>query len=161
MKRMHIHVGVKNIAEGVKFYSALFGAEPTKQMPDYAKWMLDDPRLNFAISTRSGKQGVDHLGFQVDDEKALSALREQLRQADIATFDEGETVCCYAESDKSWLQDPAGIAWEAYQTMSDAQLFSDKKASADNACCTPVSIPLVAAPASCCEPSDNNNSGCC
>ncbi len=126
MKRMHIHVGVKDIAEGVKFYSALFGAEPTKQMADYAKWMLDDPRLNFAISTRSGKQGLDHLGFQVEDEKELSAMREQLQKADIATYDEGETVCCYAESDKSWLQDPAGIAWEAYQIMGDAQLFSGK-----------------------------------
>ncbi len=161
MKRMHIHVGVKDIAEGVKFYSALFGAEPSKQMVDYAKWMLDDPRLNFAISTRSGKQGVDHLGFQVEDESELSAMREQLREADIATYDEGETVCCYAESDKSWLQDPAGIAWEAYQTMGDVQLFSDKAGSDESACCTPVSIPVVALSSSCCEPSDNNNSGCC
>ncbi|MBD3635587.1 MAG: VOC family protein [Methylophaga sp.] len=161
MKRMHIHVGVKDIAEGVKFYSALFGAEPTKQMADYAKWMLDDPRLNFAISTRSGKQGLDHLGFQVEDEKELSAMREQLQKADIATYDEGETVCCYAESDKTWLQDPAGIAWEAYQTMGDAQLFSGKAESEDSACCAPVSIPVVAAPSSCCEPSDNNKSGCC
>jgi catechol 2,3-dioxygenase-like lactoylglutathione lyase family enzyme len=161
MKRMHIHVGVKDMAEGVKFYSALFGAAPSKQMPDYAKWMLDDPKLNFAISTRSGKQGVDHLGFQVEDETELNAMREQLRAADIAMFDEGETVCCYAESDKSWLQDPAGIAWETYQTMGDAQLFSDKAASDDSACCTPVSIPVVAASSGCCEPSDKNNSGCC
>jgi catechol 2,3-dioxygenase-like lactoylglutathione lyase family enzyme len=158
---MHIHVGVKDIAEGVKFYSALFGATPSKQMPDYAKWMLDDPRLNFAISTRSGKQGVDHLGFQVDDETELDSMREQLRAADIAMFDEGETVCCYAESDKSWLQDPAGIAWETYQTMGDAQLFSDKAASDDSACCAPVSIPVVPASSGCCEPSDNNSSGCC
>ena len=161
MKRMHIHVGVKDIAEGVKFYSALFGSEPSKQMPDYAKWMLDDPRVNFAISTRSGKQGVDHLGFQVEDESELSEMRDRIRQADIDMFDEGETVCCYAESDKSWVQDPAGIVWEAYQTMADAQLFSAKAASEDSACCAPVSIPVVAAESSCCEPSDNNNSGCC
>lgn len=162
MKRMHIHVGVKDIAEGVKFYSALFGAEPSKQMTDYAKWMLDDPRLNFAISTRSGKQGVDHLGFQVDDDTELNAMREQLRAADIAMFDEGETVCCYAESDKSWLQDPAGIAWETYQNMGDAELFSAKNTDSNSACCVPVSIPVVAAPqSSCCEPSDNSNSGCC
>lgn len=162
MKRMHIHVGVDNIADAVKFYSALFGAEPDKQKPDYAKWMLDDPRINFAISTRSGKQGLDHLGIQVDDEAELSEMRQRISQAEIDMIDEGETVCCYAESDKSWLQDPAGIAWEAYQTMGDAQLFSQKEAQGESACCAPVSIPVVAAPSNgCCEPSDNNDSGCC
>lgn len=161
MKRMHIHVGVDDIAESVKFYSALFGAEPAKQMPDYAKWMLEDPRVNFAISTRSGKKGLDHLGMQVDDEAELAELRQRIRQADIDLVDEGETVCCYAESDKSWVQDPAGIAWEAYQTMADAQLFSEKAANEQTACCSPVSIPIVAATSGCCEPSDNNNSGCC
>ncbi|GAB4291354.1 MAG: ArsI/CadI family heavy metal resistance metalloenzyme [Methylophaga sp.] len=163
MKRMHIHVGVDDIAESVKFYSALFGAKPDKQKADYAKWMLDDPRVNFAISTRSGKKGLDHLGFQVDDEMELNQMRAQLREADIGLFDEGETVCCYAASDKSWLQDPAGIAWEAYQTMGDAQLFSEKTAASDSVCCSPVSIPVVEAgsAASCCDTSDKNDSGCC
>jgi catechol 2,3-dioxygenase-like lactoylglutathione lyase family enzyme len=161
MKRMHVHVGVKNIDEAVKFYSALFGAEPDKKMPDYAKWMLEDPKLNFAISTRSGKEGVDHLGIQVDNEAELSDMRKRISQAEIDVIDEGETVCCYAESDKSWIQDPAGIAWEAYQTMGDAQLFSAKEDNAQGACCTPVSIPVVAVSSSCCEPSDSNSSGCC
>jgi catechol 2,3-dioxygenase-like lactoylglutathione lyase family enzyme len=161
MKRMHVHVGVKNIDEAVTFYSALFGAEPNKKMPDYAKWMLDDPKLNFAVSTRSGKEGVDHLGIQVENEAELSEMRKRISQAEIDVIDEGETVCCYAESDKSWVQDPAGIAWEAYQTMGDAQLFSAKDDNTQSACCTPVSIPVVAASSSCCEPSDSNSSGCC
>lgn len=161
MKRMHVHVGVKNIDEAVTFYSALFGAEPNKKMPDYAKWMLEDPKLNFAVSTRSGKEGVDHLGIQVENEAELSEMRKRISQAEIDVIDEGETVCCYAESDKSWVQDPAGIAWEAYQTMGDAQLFSAKDDNTQSACCTPVSIPVVAASSSCCEPSDSNSSGCC
>lgn len=160
MKRMHIHVGVDNISESVKFYSALFGAEPAKQMPDYAKWMLDEPQVNFAISTRSGNKGVDHLGIQVDNEAELGEMRQRIGQADIDVIDEGETVCCYAESDKSWVQDPAGITWEAYQTMGDAQLFSKTESKAESACCSPVSIPVVADNTACCEPSDNN-SGCC
>lgn len=161
MKRMHVHVGVKNIDEAVTFYSALFGAEPDKKMPDYAKWMLEDPKLNFAISTRTGKEGVDHLGIQVENEAELSDMRKRISKAEIDVIDEGETVCCYAESDKSWVQDPAGIAWEAYQTMGDAQLFSAKVDNTQSACCTPVSIPVVAASSSCCEPSDSNSSGCC
>jgi len=161
MKRMHIHVGVEDIATGVKFYSALFGAQPSKQMPDYAKWMLDDPRINFAISTRTGKTGVDHLGLQIENEAELDEIRDRINGNDIDMYDEGETVCCYAESDKSWLQDPAGIAWEAYQTMGEAQLFSEKQEVGESACCVPVSIPVVAAESSCCEPTDKNNSGCC
>lgn len=136
MKRMHIHVGVDNIEQGIKFYSALFGAAPAKQKDDYAKWMLEDPRVNFAISTRA-KAGVDHLGLQVDDEGELAALRERLTQADMSLFDEGETVCCYAKSDKSWVTDPAGIAWEAYQTMGDVQLFSSNETPSEKACCPP------------------------
>jgi catechol-2,3-dioxygenase len=161
MKRMHVHMGVKSIDEAVKFYSALFGAEPTKQMPDYAKWMLEDPKLNFAISTRSGKEGVEHLGIQVENEAELSEMRQRLSQTEVDVIEEGERVCCYAESNKSWVQDPAGIAWEAYQTMGDAQLFSTQAESSESACCTPVSIPLVAVRSSCCEPSDSNSSGCC
>lgn len=161
MKRMHIHVGVDDISESVTFYSALFGAEPAKVKDDYAKWMLDDPKLNFAISTRSGKQGVEHLGIQVENAAELSEMRKRISQAEIDAFDEGETVCCYAESDKTWLQDPAGIAWETYQTMADAQLFSQTKEASDTACCTPVKIPVVTAKSDCCEPSDNDKSGCC
>ncbi|MEZ4287755.1 MAG: ArsI/CadI family heavy metal resistance metalloenzyme [Polyangiales bacterium] len=139
MKRMHIHVGVDNLDESIKFYTALFGAEPTKVKTDYAKWMLDDPRLNFAISTRT-KTGVDHLGLQVDDDDELSSVRERLKNADMALFGEGQTVCCYAESDKSWVKDPSGISWEAYRTMNDVRLFSSDVTSVDGgACCAPKS----------------------
>lgn len=136
MKRMHIHVGVDKLDDSIKFYSALFGAEPVKTRDDYAKWMLDDPRINFAISTRA-KSGVDHLGLQVDEQHELDALRERLETADMSLFDEGETVCCYARSDKSWVTDPAGIAWEAYQTMEDVQLFSGSAVPEEGACCAP------------------------
>jgi catechol 2,3-dioxygenase-like lactoylglutathione lyase family enzyme len=137
MKRMHIHVGVKDLEESVRFYSALFGAEPVKHKPDYAKWMIDDPRVNFAISTRAGKTGVDHMGIQVDDMGELAALREQMSAANISTHSDGETTCCYAKSEKSWVEDPDGIAWEAYHTMEDAQIFSDKDVARDSACCVP------------------------
>ena len=122
-KRMHIHVGVENIADSLRFYTALFGVQPVKVKDDYAKWMLDDPRINFAISTRA-RRGVDHLGLQVEEEHELDHIRQRLTAADMALFDQGETVCCYARSEKSWVTDPSGIAWEAYQTMQDVQLFS-------------------------------------
>ena len=134
MKRMHLHVGVENLQESIRFYTALFGAAPVKVKDEYAKWMLDDPRINFAISTRVGV-GVDHLGLQVDEEAELDELRVRLKDADMTLFGEGETVCCYSRSDKSWLTDPAGIAWEAYRTMDDAQFF--RAADATSACCTP------------------------
>jgi hypothetical protein len=119
---------VNDLEQNIRFYSALFAAQPSKIEADYAKWMLDDPCINFAISTRSEKTGVDHLGIQVDSQEELQALRERLRAADLALFDEGETVCCYARSDKTWVKDPSGVAWETYQTMADAQLFSSESA---------------------------------
>lgn len=124
MKRMHIHVAVEQLDQSIKFYSALFGAEPEVTKTDYAKWMLDDPRINFAISTRSGKTGFDHMGLQVDEDSELEALRDGLENADMSLFDEGETVCCYARSNKSWVQDPSGIPWEVYKTMENVELFS-------------------------------------
>lgn len=157
MKRMHIHIGVDDIENSVKFYNALFGAEPVKLMPDYAKWMLEDPRINFAISTRVSQKGVNHLGLQVDNEVELNDVRQRLQQADIETFDDGTTVCCYAESEKSWVRDPAGVAWEAYQTMADAQIFSAGETTTDNACC----IPVVEESTGCCDEKSDNTSGCC
>lgn len=133
MKRMHVHVGVKSIEESVRFYSALFGAEPAKVKPGYAKWMLDDPCLNFAISTLTEKTGVDHMGLQVDDAGELNVLREQMSAANISTHSDGETTCCYATSEKSWVEDPDGIAWEAYHTMEDAQIFSGGDAVIEDA----------------------------
>lgn len=135
MKRMHIHVGVEKLDDGIRFYNALFGEEPSKITDDYAKWMLDDPRINFAISTRVNR-GVDHLGFQVEEAEELDAVRVRLKQADMTLFDEGETVCCYARSDKSWVTDPAGTAWEAYLHMEDVQRFSEATPSMEGgACC--------------------------
>lgn len=137
MKRMHINIGVENLDQSIKFYSALFGAEPVKTKIDYAKWMLDEPSVNFAISTRSGKRGLDHLGLQVDSDSELEGLRERLKGADMSLFDEGEIVCCYARSDKSWVKDPAGIAWEAYKTMEDVQFFAEDDGAKGEACCAP------------------------
>lgn len=137
MKRMHINIGVENLDQSIKFYSALFGAEPVKTKSDYAKWMLDEPSVNFAISTRSGKRGLDHLGLQVDSDSELEGLRERLKSADMSLFDEGEIVCCYARSDKSWVKDPAGIAWEAYKTMEDVQFFAEDDGVKDEVCCAP------------------------
>jgi catechol 2,3-dioxygenase-like lactoylglutathione lyase family enzyme len=139
MKRLHVHVGVKDLPDSVKFYNALFGAKPVKLKSDYAKWMLDGPRVNFAISTRAAKVGVDHMGIQVDDADELGALRDQMSQANITTHSEGETVCCYARSEKSWVEDPNGLAWEAYHTMADAQIYSSNGVGveASAACCTP------------------------
>lgn len=156
MKRLHIHVGVDNIQESVRFYSALFGAQPAKTKADYAKWLLDDPHVNFAVSTRANAKGVDHLGIQVDDEAELTALRGQIEAAELPVTEEGETVCCYAKSDKSWVQDPAGIAWEAYRTMEDAEMFAGKSATAESACCTPETKGTP----NCCEPSEKTV-GCC
>lgn len=137
MKRFHIHIGVDKLDESIRFYSALFGAEPVKAKPDYAKWMLDDPRVNFAISTRAKTTGVDHLGIQVEEERELNELRSRFETADMPVLEEGTTTCCYARSDKSWVQDPAGIPWEAYRTMEDAQFFSENASGAEGACCAP------------------------
>ncbi|MEX0964450.1 MAG: ArsI/CadI family heavy metal resistance metalloenzyme [Pseudohongiellaceae bacterium] len=148
MRRMHINVGVEDLNKSIKFYTALFGAEPVKTKPDYAKWMLEDPRINFAISSHTGKRGVDHLGLQVDEDGELEELRERLRAADMSLFDEGETVCCYARSEKSWVQDPSGVAWEAFKTMEDVQLFSEPEQMQGDACC----VPDTGSKSACCTP---------
>lgn len=156
MKRFHIHIGVDKLDEAIRFYSALFGAEPVKMKPDYAKWLLDDPRVNFAISTRIKTKGMDHLGIQVEEECELTELRDRLKAADMAVVAEGETTCCYARSDKSWVQDPAGIPWEAYRTMEDAQLFAGQPKKAESVCCTPE----TKGQPDCCIPS-KKTAACC
>ena len=139
MKRFHVHVGVKDLNESIQFYSQLFGQKPTKEKEDYAKWMLEDPRINFAISTRV-EEGVDHLGFQVDESAELNELTDRLKKADLGIYSEGTTTCCYAESEKAWVKDPAGIAWETYHTMGDVEFFKEKsKEALTNACCPPKS----------------------
>lgn len=138
MKRFHIHVGVKDLNHSVQFYSTLFGQRPTKLKNDYAKWMLEDPKINFAISTRV-TVGVDHLGIQVEESDELSVITERLKKADLGVYGEGATTCCYASSEKAWVKDPAGIAWETYHTMADVEVFSEmkKEAPAASACCAP------------------------
>ena len=135
MKRMHIHVSIDDLSKSIDFYSNLFGCEPTKLKKDYAKWMLDDPKVSFAISSCGANVGIDHLGFQVESAGELDAVRERLKKADMQTFDDGESTCCYAKSDKTWVEDPSGIAWETYRTMDDASISSDA-ASKETACCT-------------------------
>lgn len=141
MKRFHVHLHVDDLSKSIAFYSKLFAAEPTRVETDYAKWMLDDPRINFAISTRGNAPGVDHLGFQVDDAAELADLKARAEAADMALLDEGETTCCYARSDKHWITDPQGIAWEHFHSLSNIPVFSeDKKEAAApeaSACCAP------------------------
>lgn len=136
MKRFHIHVHVDDLAKNIAFYSAMFNEQPARAEADYAKWMLADPPVNFAISTRGSATGVDHLGIQVDNKEDLEALRAQAAKADMAIFDDGETSCCYARSDKYWVTDPQGIAWEQFHTLDSIPVFSERQAqSAEAACC--------------------------
>ncbi len=140
MKRFHVHLHVDDLARSIGFYSKLFAAEPTRVETDYAKWMLDDPRVNFAISTRGHKPGIDHLGLQADDAAELGELKARAQAADRALLDEGETTCCYARSEKHWVTDPQGIAWEHFHTLGDVPLFSlpaAAAATAEAAACCP------------------------
>jgi catechol 2,3-dioxygenase-like lactoylglutathione lyase family enzyme len=120
MKRFHVHVSVEDLSKSITFYSTLFGAAPSVAQADYAKWMLDDPRVNFAISRRGTAKGIDHLGFQVDAAEELTALKSQLQRADASLVEEMGTTCCYAESDKYWVTDPQGIAWETFHSLRGA-----------------------------------------
>lgn len=139
MKRMHLHVSVEDINKSIDFYSTLFGAAPTVSKPDYAKWMLDDPLVNFAISKRGAKAGLDHVGIQVENDTELEAIKARLQNAELSLVSEEGTTCCYAKSDKHWVQDPSGIAWETYRTLDSAPTFGGQEtAASDSACCVPV-----------------------
>ncbi|MDP4300275.1 ArsI/CadI family heavy metal resistance metalloenzyme [Leptothrix discophora] len=139
MKRFHVHAHVDDLTASIAFYSRMFGAEPTRVESDYAKWMIEDPRINFAISTRGSTPGIDHLGIQTDSAEELAELKARAESADLALHDVGETTCCYARSDKHWLTDPQGIAWEHYHTLDSIPVFSEKAAAAEpaSACCPP------------------------
>lgn len=137
MLRMHLHVSVENLEESIAFYNALFGADPTVKKPDYAKWMLDDPRVNFAISQRGAQVGLDHVGIQVETVDELAEIKARLDYAALATITQEGTTCCYAKSDKHWVQDPSGIAWETYLTLDSALTFNDANTQASGACCAP------------------------
>jgi catechol 2,3-dioxygenase-like lactoylglutathione lyase family enzyme len=158
MKRFHVHVAVPNLAESVRFYSTLFGAPPTVTKDDYAKWMLEDPRVNFAISQRGAKVGINHLGFQVDSDDELEALHTQLESADQAVVAETGANCCYAKSDKYWITDPQGIAWETYHSLGSIPIFGSdarEEAPTTSACCAPAATTCGATVA------NDARSGCC
>jgi catechol 2,3-dioxygenase-like lactoylglutathione lyase family enzyme len=170
MKRFHVHLGVPDLAASVRFYSDLFGLAPSVEKADYAKWMLEDPRVNFAISQRGSRLGVNHLGLQADNADELADLRTHFAAADASTMvDETNVSCCYARSDKHWVRDPQGIAWEAFHSLGTVPLFGDEpeaapascgvaavgsaNAAVRAACCAPTSIAAPAAAASgCCAP---------
>lgn len=141
MKRFHVHAHVTDLQASIAFYSKLFAAEPTRIESDYAKWMLEDPRINFAISTRGNAAvGVDHLGFQTDDASELAELKARATAADMALLDQGETNCCYARSEKHWVTDPQGIAWEHFHTLDNIPVFGEGTREVEaqaSACCAP------------------------
>ena len=166
MKRFHAHVHVDDLAQSIAFYSKLFAAAPTRVEADYAKWMLEDPRVNFAISTRGAKPGLDHFGMQTDDAAELAELKARAEAADMTLLDEGNTTCCYARSEKHWVTDPQGIAWEHFHTLGDIPVFNEAApSSAAGACCAPsAAAPAPAAPrAACCGPATatTTKTSCC
>lgn len=168
MKRLHVHVGVESLEQSIRFYSTLFAAEPTVIKSDYAKWMLEDPRVNFAISAGSdAAKGIEHLGIQVESAQELTEVYDRLRAADRPVLEEGATTCCYAKSEKSWIADPQGVVWEAFFTNGESTVYGDSPALAalsDNAgeasCCVPA---MPAQQGDCCDPRPAvpATAGCC
>jgi catechol 2,3-dioxygenase-like lactoylglutathione lyase family enzyme len=155
MKRMHVHMAVEDLDQSIRFYSTLFAAGPTVVKPDYAKWMLEDPRVNFAISTHGGKApGLDHLGIQVEDGTELQEVYGRLEKAEAPVLEEGQTTCCYAQSEKSWIADPQGVSWETFLTTGESTVYGK-------------SAPVPARGGACCGPSvttdskDDTTSSCC
>jgi catechol 2,3-dioxygenase-like lactoylglutathione lyase family enzyme len=152
MKRLHVHVAVEDLGKSIGFYSTLFGAEPAVVKPDYAKWMLDDPRVNFAISARARAAGVDHLGIQVESGEELAELAGRLKAAGEVTRDQEATTCCYAKSDKAWVNDPSGLRWETFYTFGEATTYGEDEpgaaAEAPKTSCCPA--PAVAPSKACC-----------
>jgi hypothetical protein len=156
MKRLHVHVSVGDLSESINFYSALFAVRPSVIKPDYAKWMLDDPRMNFAISARGRTPGLDHLGIQVEDNAELGDVYARLKVADRPVTEQGNTTCCYSKSEKSWIVDPSGISWEAFLTHGESTVYGDGTGERAN-------DPRIAAAASesCCAPKTAATSACC
>ena len=158
MKRLHLHVGVSDLDGSIAFYSTLFGAAPTTLKADYAKWMLDDPRVNFAISSgHHAARGIEHLGIQAEDEGELAEVYDRLKAAGRPVLEEGATTCCYAKSEKSWISDPDGIVWEAFLTNGEATLYGESPMlsalsgqAAESACCAPAMPAEAPAKPGCC-----------
>ena len=160
MKRFHVHVAVTDLDQSIRFYSHLFATEPTVVKPDYAKWMLADPRINFAISKRGGNSGVNHLGMQVDSDTELAEVHARLQGAEGSIVAEKDVACCYARSDKYWITDPQGVAWETFHSLGTVPFYGQSVTDSDvgtEACCTDTSsksataLPKVAAK-TCCAP---------
>ena len=151
MKRFHVHVAVDDLRQSIDFYSALFAARPSVVKTDYAKWMLDDPRVNFAISARGRQAGLDHLGIQVEDKSELNDVYARLHKAGSDVIAQGQTSCCYAKSEKSWIDDPSGISWEAFLTSGESTDYGDGSGEREpriartTSCCAPQAAPTVAA----------------
>lgn len=167
MKRLHVHVAVPDLEQSIRFYSTLFNAQPVKVKPDYAKWMLDDPRVNFAISKRGGRtSGIDHIGVQVDSRAELDELSGRLKAAGESTFDEEAVQCCYAQGDKTWVNDPAGVRWETFYTFGDSTTYGEgatpepqvakREQSVSNAACC--GAPVTAQPE---HAQGKAKAGCC
>lgn len=155
MKRFHVHVNVDQLDRSIRFYTTLFGVAPNVLKPDYAKWMLDDPRVNFAISQRGRQAGVDHLGVQAEDDAELAAIGARLQAADAVALAERATTCCYARSDKFWAEDPQGVRWESFRTHGEATTYAGSAQESGAACCGPA--PSGDSAAACCGPAAN----CC
>jgi catechol 2,3-dioxygenase-like lactoylglutathione lyase family enzyme len=168
MKRLHVHVGVTDLDQSMGFYSTLFGAPPTVVKGDYAKWMLDDPRVNFAISAgQHAAKGIEHLGIQVESSDELTEVYGRLKAADRPVLEEGATTCCYAKSEKSWIADPDGVVWEAFFTNGEATVYGDSPAlsalsanATNDTCCAPV-IPAAAGAGSECCDAETPQGVCC
>jgi catechol 2,3-dioxygenase-like lactoylglutathione lyase family enzyme len=152
MKRFHVHLAVEELDASIRFYSGLFAAEPLVRKPDYAKWMPEDPRVNFAISRRGGEAGIRHLGIQVEDRAELEDVYGRLQRADRPVLEEGATTCCYARSKKSWIEDPQGVKWETFLTTGESTVYGkDEPTATEHGCCEPAGAP-AAQERRCCGP---------
>lgn len=163
MQRFHVHLSVTDLTASITFYNRLFGQDPTVRKADYAKWTLDDPRVNFAISSRGRRPGVNHLGMQADSADELSLLRERAARASADNLlDEGEAACCYARSNKHWTTDPNGIAWEHFHTLGEAEIYGDDEGVSSTPCCDPEadSSPQDGV-AACCDDKERATLACC
>ena len=162
MKTMHVHVAVSDLDASVGFYSRLFGAQPSVLKPDYAKWMLEDPRVNFAVSSRGLPPGIDHLGIQVESDGELAELHRRLEAAGQAIESQENTTCCYARSDKHWVADPQGIAWETFHTLDGAPTYgADRATERSGACCATALQTVQPAVRHSAPVAEAANTGCC
>lgn len=168
MKRLHVNLAVTDLEVSVRFYASLFDAQPSVLKEDYAKWMLDDPRVNFALTARGTKKGIDHLGIQVENEDELGEVYARLKTAGAPVFEQGETTCCYARSEKNWIFDPEGIAWETFLTKGESPIYGGNEVRSEeteSACCVRSETPAKQSGVTCCErpeaESVSQSSGCC